>query len=123
VRPRSSDLQAQDVGPDVSAYADDGIGGRVGVADAVGDQLAHQQLCIGEHRVAQAPGNPALTAARAAAGASRPATSVTSNGATRSPDVAPGGGASRGDGGRGIWCGRMRDLPRISPTAQRVRGP
>src|SRR4029079_18558030 len=36
-------LQAQDVGPDVSAYADDGIGGRVGVTDAVADQLTDQQ--------------------------------------------------------------------------------
>jgi hypothetical protein len=48
---------------------------------------------------------------------------VMRNGPARSPGIAPGGGARRVGGGPGICCGRMRDLPRISSTAQRVRGP
>src|SRR3954447_6320673 len=47
------------------------------------------------------PAIQAPTATRAAAGASSAAASVTSNGPTRSPDIAPGDGASRGGGGPG----------------------
>jgi len=37
------DVEAQDVGADMGADVYDGIGGRVGVPDTVGDELADQQ--------------------------------------------------------------------------------